>query len=213
MFSGQGSQYFQMGRPLFEASTVFRKHLQRFDELLRELSGISALDALYGKQRDRAEPFDDILLTHPAIFIVEYALAKALMDAGGVPEMVLGTSLGSFAAAALAGIIPAEEALAAVVYQARALEESCEPGGMVAVLADPALYREAFFADRSELAAINFSSHFVVAAPAEQCREIERQLAARKLPSQRLPVSFAFHSRWLDAAQGRFEASTQCIRF
>jgi acyl transferase domain-containing protein len=212
MFSGQGSQYFQMGRPLFDRNQTFRDWMIRLDEMARPLLGSSVLDTLYADGHRRGDVFDRTLLTHPAIFMVEYSLAQCLIDANVQPDMVLGVSVGSFAAAAVAGFIDVEAALTAVIRQAMALEAWSEPGGMIAVLADPALFTEDFLSRRSELAAVNFSSHFVVAATPPALPEIETALEMHNVRYQRLPVSFPFHSRWIDGARGPFVSSMQSIR-
>jgi acyl transferase domain-containing protein len=211
MFSGQGSQYFQMGRSLFERNATFHDCMLRLDVIARELSGNSIVAALYSPECGRGVMFDRTMLTHPAIFMVEYSTAQALIRAGVVPDITLGTSLGSFAAATLAGVIGVEDALSAIIAQARALEARCERGGMIAILADPQLYEQDFLASQSELAAVNFSSHFVVAATWDKCAAIEAVLQARSLPWQRLPVSFAFHSRWIDEARKTFESFIESV--
>jgi acyl transferase domain-containing protein len=207
MFSGQGSQYFHMGAGLFESDPCFRRSLLRLDELARARTGVSVVEALYAPSRGKADPFERTLLSHPAIFMVEYALAQSLIDAGLVPTLTLGVSVGSFAAAAVAGFIEAEEALACVIHQAQALEQHSEPGGMIAVLAGPDLFREEFLAARSELAAVNFDAHFVVSAPRPHVAAIEDALRTRGVGYQRLPVLFPFHSRWMDGARRPFEAN------
>lgn len=204
MFSGQGSQYFQMGRELFEKNDIFRRWMVRLDEMAHRSSGHSVIDTLYSGDHRKGDPFDRTLSTHPAIFMVEYSLAQTLIEMGVRPDMVLGASLGSFAAAAVAGFIDVEDALSAAIRQAMAFEECCKPGGMIAVLADPALFGEEFFRCRSELAAVNFSSHFVVSAEGSELATIETELKGRSISYQRLPVSFAFHSRWIDEAKAPF---------
>src|SRR5215510_16507257 len=169
MFSGQGSQYFQMGKALYENNETFRGWMQRLDESALRESGLSVIETLYSTAHGKGDPFDRTVLTHPAIFMVEYSLAETLIEAGVRPDMVLGVSLGSFAAATVAGFIAVEDALTSVVRQAIAFEEYCQPGGMTAVLTDPALFAEQFFRDRCELAAVNFSSHFVISA---RCAEL-----------------------------------------
>ena len=212
MFSGQGSQYFHMGRALYDGDDIFREWMIELDDIARVASGRSVIETLYSDAHDRGDPFDRTLLTHPAIFMLEYSLAQTLMRAGVWPDIVLGVSLGSFAAAAVAGFIGVEDALTAVARQAIALEESSEPGGMIAVLADPALFAEDFLNGRSELAAVNFSSHFVVSARRAELEAIEAALRKRSIGYQRLPVSVPFHSQWIDDAKSTFESFMQSIR-
>jgi bacillaene synthase trans-acting acyltransferase len=211
MFSGQGSQYFQMGKSLYDSNPTFRDWMVRLDGVARGLVGESVIATLYSGANARADRFDRTLLTHPAIFMVEYSLAQTLMQAGVWPDMVLGASMGSFAAAAVAGLLEAEEALTAVVRQAMALEEHCVPGGMTAILTDPALFEEDFLSRHSELAAVNFASHFVVSAKPAELAEIEATLKQRTIAYQRLPVSFPFHSRWIDRAKTPFGAFMRSI--
>jgi acyl transferase domain-containing protein len=79
-------------------------------------------------------------------------------------------------------------------------------------LADPALFAEDFLAANSEMAAINFASHFVVSARQAQLAELEVGLRKRNVTYQRLPVSFAFHSQWIERARVPFESFMRSIR-
>jgi bacillaene synthase trans-acting acyltransferase len=211
MFSGQGSQHFQMGRTLFDQEPAFRDCMLRLDGTVRDLTGKSVVETLYTAGHPKSATFDRTLLTHPSIFMVEYSLAQCLIQAGVTPELTLGASLGTFAAATVAGLIAVDDALTCVVRQAKNLEENCKPGGMIAVLADPVLYTEGFLAASSELAAVNFASNFVVSARREWFVEMENYLRRRDVTYQRLPVSFAFHSQWIDEARAPFEAFAKSI--
>jgi acyl transferase domain-containing protein len=206
MFSGQGSQYFQMGQALYDKHPVFRHWMAQLDILVMELSGHSVVDVLYNRGQTKAEAFDRTLLSHPAIFMVQYAMAQTLIEASVRPVLTLGASLGTFVAATLAGCLDVEEALNAVIKHAGTLESSCEQGAMIAVLADPRLYEDAGLHRYCDLAAINFDSHFVIAAPAGQVADIENILRDKRVTYQKLPVSFAFHSQWIDAAELPFKA-------
>jgi acyl transferase domain-containing protein len=215
MFSGQGSHYLQMGRALFEKEPSFRKRMRALDEIVCDLSGKSVIAVIYADAHDPAAIFARTAITHPSIFMVEFALAELLIQKGIAPDLTLGSSVGCFAAAAVAGFIDVGDALTAVVRQASALEAFCEPGGMVAVLANPTMYGQSFLCEKSELAAVNFASHFVVAATAGRLAEIEASLRKQGLAHQRLPVAFAFHSRWIDQAKESFNSSmrsTRCTR-
>jgi bacillaene synthase trans-acting acyltransferase len=204
MFSGQGSHYHQMGRELFETNTVFRESMSRLDGLARSLLRESVVEAIYSGRKDAV--FDRTRMTHPAIFMIEYALAQCLIRGGLTPDLTLGASLGSFAAAAIAGFVDEEEALTAIIRQAAAFEACCERGSMIAVLGDPRLFEQRFLRDRSELAGVNFANHFAVSAVGADLAQIEAELRERNVTHQRLAVSFAFHSRWIDDARPQFEA-------
>jgi len=212
MFSGQGSQYFQMGAGLYDDNPTFREWMDRLDGLVRAGLGISVIETLYSGGNGKGTPFDRTLLTHPAIFMVEYSLAQLLIDMGIKPDIVLGASLGSFAAAAVGGFLAVEDALNAVIQQAMAFEENCEPGGMIAVLADPGLFAEDFLSSCSELASINFSSHFVVSAKQREIAAMEAILKERNLSYQRLPVTYPFHSRWIEDAKEPFDAFMRSVQ-
>jgi len=203
MFSGQGSQYYQMGKQLFEGNAVFREWMTCLDDLAYKLSGQRVIEAIYSSSN--TEVFDQTLLTHPAIFMVEYSLAQCLMQAGLKPDLTLGASLGSFAAATVAGYLEVEDAMAAVLEQAAAFDAACERGGMIAVLADPSLYKQDFMRGCSEMAGINFSSHFAVSAVQADLDGIESVLKQRGLTYQRLAVSYAYHSHWIDCAEMQFD--------
>lgn len=209
MFSGQGSQYYQMGKQLFDENAVFRDWMLRLDGLAQRLSGRRVLEAIYSA--GKGETFDRTALTHPAIFMVEYALAQCLIEAGVKPDLTLGASLGSFAAATVSGHLQVEHAMAAVVAQAQAFENACERGGMIAVLAEPTLYDEPFLHEHSEMAGVNFDRHFAVSAGWHQLDAIDATLKQRGIAHQRLAVSYAFHSRWVDNARDEFMVSLSGI--
>lgn len=209
MFSGQGSQYYQMGKQLYDENAAFRAAMNRLDAVALAQSGHSVIEAIYSS--GKSELFDQILYTHPAIFMVEYAMAQCLIDAGIEPDLTLGASMGSFAAAAVAGYIDAEDAMAAVLEQARAFLASCRRGGMLAVVAEPSLYEEPFMRGRSDMAGVNFDSHFAVSGAQHDLAEIEGTLSARGLTHQRLVVAFAFHSPAIDPAEEPFNRFMRSI--
>ena len=202
MFSGQGSQYHQMGREFFENQPVFRRWMHEGDRLVREQLGFSLLDELYARDRKISDVFSNTLATHPAIFVVEYAVAQTLLERGLEPQYVLGASMGSFAALAIAGVMCFNEALSAIINQAQCLERHCRPGGMIAVMAEPDLFRQAdYLRRRSVVAGVNASRHFVVSTLREHVHEIHQHLNESEIPAQVLAVSYAFHSPWMEDAK------------
>lgn len=200
MFSGQGSHYYQMGRVLFEQNTVFRQWMILADKVYQEMTDLSVLDTLYHPAYSKSQQFSRTLLTHPAIFMVEHALGQLLLSQNIIPDAVLGVSLGEFAAAVFAEIMPFETAMQAVITQAQILE-TCLDGGMLAILDSPTLYNtQDVLRNQSELAAINFSSHFVISGPISSIESSIHYLKHQQISCQKLAVSQAFHSSHIDSA-------------
>lgn len=212
LFSGQGSHHFQMGRELFERDACFRATMQHADRVMRERCGESVLTTLFAERNNREIPFTRLLHSHPAIFMVEYALAKSLIDAGVQPDMVLGASLGTFAAAVVAGCIDSDDALLTVIEQAIALEAHCEPGCMIAVIGEPERYLTPELLALCELGVRNFATHSVISLPEPNVAVVESYLRQHGMAFQRLAVKFAFHSRWIDAAEQPHQRSLRTLQ-
>ena len=203
MFSGEGSQYYQMGRELFTMNAGFRRRLLHLDRIATGVMGCSVLSAIYDDRRSKADPLAYTQVTHPAIFMLGCALAETLMEEGIAPTAFLGTSLGLLIAAAVSGCIEQEAALVAVIRQAQVFETTCPPGTMLAVLASAALWNEIpELRSSSEIAAINFNTHFAISALDENVPSIEAALRTHSVDHQRVVVSRAFHSQWIDGARG-----------
>src|SRR5262245_6689513 len=115
MFPGQGSQYYQMGADLFARHAGFKAHILRLDAVAKDLLGRSIVELVLDPGRKKADMFD--LYSSPAIFVMEYALARCLIEAGVMPDYLLSSSMGAYAAAAIAGATTPEAALRALAAQ------------------------------------------------------------------------------------------------
>lgn len=206
MFSGQGSQYYHMGEELYRQQPGFRRWMDRLDRLVMDMGKESVLLELYGEGKRISDDFDRIRFTHPAIFMIEYSLAQAMMEAGVEPGFVMGSSLGEYTAASLSGVITVEDALTMVVKQAEIFEAHCPAGGMLTILGSPGLYHEDSRLNKnSELTSVNFHSHFVVSGERDRLLGIERYLKRKQISCQLLPVSFAFHSSLIERGESAFK--------
>jgi len=202
MFSGQGSHYYQMGKVLFEQNAIFNQWMKQADAICKEIINLSVIEQLYQPQHKKGDNFSNTLLTNPAIFMVEHALGQVLLNNNIIPDRVLGSSLGEYAAGVFAGLWTFETALQTVIHQAQLLETNCAKGGMLAILSSPKLYDDnKILHEHSEIAAVNFNSHFVVAGKPEGLKMIESFLTARQISFQALAVSQAFHSTFVDPAK------------
>jgi bacillaene synthase trans-acting acyltransferase len=201
MFSGQGAQYYQMGKELYDENEVFRATMDAGDRFCRRKIGRSIVSELYSNPI--TTPFTDFSINHPALFLVQYALFQTLSDIEVRANCLWGCSAGEIVAAAAAGIIDFETGLEIMIEQTIQVVGKCEEGGMLAVLAPLEECREEV--SSLEIAAINAMNNFVVAGKPQALAEAARSLKARGLSSLRLPVPYAFHSTLIDTAELPFK--------
>ncbi len=220
MFSGQGSQYYGMARELYRAHPVFARTMRSLDTVFGDAGLPGVLNEIYREDRTAAHPFDTLAYTHPAILMVELALVETLRAEGVRPDHVLGASLGEFAAAAAAGVLDVEELARSLAEQVRLVDRHCPPGGMIAVLDDIRTYRtrgedgplDQRLTGGLELAAVNFDRHFVLTGEPDEVARFEARLRADGRLCQRLPVTYAFHSRLMDVAAEPYRRALAGLR-
>lgn len=205
MFSGQGSQYFNMGKEIYESNETFKKWMDKLDHIAKSIIGQSVLGKVYQADKKKSESFDETLFSHPAIFMFEYALAKVLIEKNIEPDYLLGSSLGEFTSIALAESMSLEDVMLAVVKQAQVLDKNCLPGSMIAIIDNVRLYydnNELF--NNSDLISVNYDSHFVISGDDNKLKEVKKYLKNKKIIHQVLPVSHGFHSYSIEKAQTEY---------
>lgn len=211
MYSGQGSQYYAMGKELYQHDAVFRQAMQDCAGLYRSLTGRDLLAELYDDAR-RHDELTDILLSHPALFSIGYALTQVLLDGKVCPDGVLGYSLGEYVAATVAGVLSLEDAMAVVVKQASLVCEHASGGGMLTILASVDHYeRHLELYAGTTLASVNFAQNFVVSGVQATLAALKRRLDDLSVVSLLLPVAHAFHSPALDPIESEFKQFVEGI--
>jgi FkbM family methyltransferase len=133
-----------------------------------------------------------IATVHPAVFVIEYALAQLLMEWGIRPRAMIGYSLGEYTAACLAGVISLADCLTLVARRARMIEEL--PAG--AMLAVPLTLQEIepLLRDGLGVAVVNGPALHVVSGPLASVEDLEARLASRGVLCRRLLSNHAGHS-------------------
>ncbi|ADO72990.1 Putative type I polyketide synthase [Stigmatella aurantiaca DW4/3-1] len=193
LFTGQGSQYAGMGRGLHRSEPVFRAALDRCAQLFKAELPRPLLEVMW---QDNPAELDQTLYSQPALFSLEYALVALWRSWGIEPDVVLGHSLGEYAAATAAGVISLEDACRLVAARARACQALGPGGAMAAVEAEPALV-EAVVAELGgglAIAAYNGPKNLSLSGPAEQVRAASENLSRRGAKIKPINTSCAFHS-------------------
>lgn len=229
LFPGLGEQYVGMARGLYRAEPAFRDAFDRCAELLvphlgadlrevvfpeaaeRESGGAGGgidLRAMLARMKEQGDDASRRLnrteFAQPAVFVTDYALGRLWLSWGVRPAGMIGHSLGEYAAATVAGVLPLEGALELVARRARMIDEL--PGGVMLALPLSEAETRALLGDTLDLAAVNAPESCVVAGPDAEIAALEATLAERGTVSRRLATTHAFHSRMLLPVLPRFTA-------
>ncbi len=204
-FTGQGCQYPGMARTLYERVPVFREAIDACNALVEANSGESLLSVLQPQPGDENR-IHEANWSQPAIFAVDYALARLWRSWGIEPAVVLGHSFGEYVAACVAGVFTLEDAMKLVLERARLIQELPDVGAMAAVFADPETVALAIApSEQLAIAVINGPENTVIAGPAAEVDAAVAHLEARSIRSRRLKIAQAMHSPLLDPILDRFE--------
>lgn len=213
MFPGQGTQYVSMAAEVYEAEPLFRRQVDACAELLKPHLEVDLRALLYPSEIHRADAaarLDQTAFTQPALFVIEYALAKLWMDWGVHPTAMVGHSIGEYVAACLAGVFSLEAALALVAIRGQ-LIQSLPPGSMLAVTM-PEREVLPLLDEQLSLAAVNGPSSCVVSGSTDAVEALEKRLIAQGVLCRRLQTSHAFHSKKMEPICEAFTERVSQIR-
>jgi len=210
LFTGQGSQYAGMAGQLYETQPTFRRTLDdcaAIADPLLDRPLLSFLDSSLG------EEIDQTAFTQPALFALEYALAQLWRCWGLEPAVVLGHSVGEFAAACVAGIMSLEDGLRLIARRAQLMQALPEGGRMAAVLADEATVQAELedLGTQVAIAALNGPQNTVISGTAADVQAALNRFAARGVKTKPLATSHAFHSALMDSILDALDEAASSI--
>ncbi len=214
MFPGQGSQYVDMGLELYRTESQFQEQVDRCSEILKPHLGIDLRDILYPAKENVEEASHKLkqtLITQPALFTIEYALAKLWMSWGVHPKAFVGHSIGEYVAACLAGVFSLEDALLLVATKGRLMQKL--PGGSMLAVPLSEKEIEPFLGKELSLAGINGPSFCVVSGEKEAVADLEKELSKKDVDCRHLHTSHAFHSKMMDPILDAFTEQVKQVSF
>jgi acyl transferase domain-containing protein len=204
MFAGQGSQYYLMGKELYETNNTFKKYMDACSAVYQSEYGTSLTETIYDEANKRKE-FDNIIETHPAVFSIGFSLAQTLIEEGTTPTAVLGHSLGEYIAAVVAGVMSYDDALKLLIKQSQLLKERCS-GGLMSILASAEIFeRRNDLFEGITLAGVNYSGNFFISGPRSKLEKVSSLLDKEEdVLAVKLPVNYAFHSEEISSIETAF---------
>ncbi|WP_341529473.1 SDR family NAD(P)-dependent oxidoreductase [Nostoc sp. UHCC 0302] len=210
MFPGQGAQYVNMGWELYQEEPTFREQVDLCAEILKPLLGLDLRHVIYPVEPQAAtQQLQQTAITQPALFVIEYSLAKLWMEWGVQPEAMIGHSIGEYVAACLAGVFSLEDALFLVAKRGELMQKMAS-GSMLAVpLSEKDI--QPFLSENISLAAINGELNCVVAGTTEAVDVLQIHLLEKGVECRHLHTSHAFHSPMMNAILEPFTVVVKSI--
>jgi acyl transferase domain-containing protein len=216
MFPGQGSQYVNMGRELYQKEPLFREELDRCFEILKPIMANDIKVILYPYNRSNRSyssynshqsPIDQTEIAQPLLFAIEYALAKLLIKWGIKPYAMVGHSIGEYVAAHLAGVFSLTDALEIVAYRGKLMGQMKQGAMLSAAVPEDQLQPllKQISGSKLSLAAVNGPANCTVSGPNQDIEAFERYLQDNGYQCRRLHTSHAFHSAMMDPMVKAFE--------
>lgn len=198
MFPGQGNQFVNMGRSLYEQNEIFRETIDYCSSVLLPLLGLDIRKVIYPDEKSYEKAvklIEQTYITQPAIFMVSYAMARVFQNYGLSPDKLVGHSVGEYVAAAVSGIMTLEDALKAIAFRGKLVFDLPE-GSMLAVLMSEEEIKE-ILPESLDIAVINSPELVVVSGESPDIEAFAAVLKDKKVFNKILSTSHAFHSRMM----------------
>ncbi|CAF1058651.1 unnamed protein product [Didymodactylos carnosus] len=203
VYSGQGPQWWAMGRELYCTEPIFRQWIDKIDTELKLLSDEwTLIDELITKD-EHSSRIDDTNIAQPAIFAIQVALTALWLSWGIVPKVIVGHSVGEISAAFVGGRLPLKEAVKVIYYRSRLQHRNTRQGGRMLATSFSVPEAQKLIAgvkDRVAIAAVNSSQSVTLSGDGAVLEEIYDLITTLKpnLFKRWLRVENAFHSQQME---------------
>lgn len=212
LFPGQGAQYLNMGIELYQEEAVFKAAVDECAEILSHYLDKDLRQIIYPEliNTTAEKDINNTKYTQPALFVVEYALAKLWISWGIEPSVLCGHSIGEYVAAHLAGVFSLNDALKLIATRGKLVSEL--PAGSMLSIRSNVQDIKKILPENLSVAAVNSDSLCVVAGTDQAIEDFCSALDAQAILYKKLLTSHAFHSHLMDPVLPAFASVVEEIQ-
>ena len=220
LFTGQGSQYANMGYELYNKYPIFKDSIDECAAILAcysEYMDKDLLELLYSQEYSNGEILKETRYTQPVLFAFEYALAQLWLSWGLKPSVVMGHSVGEYVAACIAGVFSLKDALKLIAARGYLIESLASkiPGGMLSIIANRDFVEKCMnkYKDDLSIAAVNSLDSIVVSGNYDAIIKLQDDIKELGYKTSLLSVSHAFHSHLMQPVYSAFLELANTIEY
>ena len=198
VFSGQGPQWWAMGRQLFENEPLFRETIYKLDKLLRKHADWSLIEEL--TRDEESSRISETNIAQPAIFSIQIALFEMWKALGIHPSAVVGHSIGEVAAGYASGALTLEEAVLLIFHRSRIQFKATDKGRMLAAGLSTAEASSLIQGreDKVSIAAVNGPAMVSLAGDTNVIEQIAEELEKKDVFNRMLQINVPFHCHHME---------------
>ena len=213
MFTGQGSHYISMAKLIYESSPQFRSSIDKFDKIAKIQGFPSIMPLIDGTVTDLATLSP--LLVQLGAICVQMALYRLYASWGVKPTVVVGHSLGEYAALNAAGVLSVADTIFIVGTRAKLMQENCHTGShsMLAIKASVATLSRVIDFGACEIACLNAPEETVLSGTNINIDMLMDGMKEHGFKATKLAVPFAYHSAQVEPFLDGFERAARGITF
>jgi len=195
MYPGQGTQYINMAKGLYEDEFIFRKEMDSCLDTMEKITGESYKNVLFPDSEEGKDIINETKYAQPLLFSIEYSLTRLLNHYGVKPDILIGHSIGEYVAACISGVLALEDALSLVIHRGKIIQQ-LPKGSMLSVDLSASKVTE-YLRKGVSIAAVNTPESCVLSGEANAISELYDYFEQNGIKSQKLKTSHAFHSEMM----------------
>ena len=220
IFSGQGPQWFAMGRQLLESEPLFKENIEKLEKMLAVHADWSLIEEL--SRDEETSKISETNIAQPAIFAIQIALYEMWKAMGVHPKAVVGHSIGEVAAGYVSGALTLEQAVLLIFNRSRVQFKATDKGKMLAVGISHEAAQELIKGkeDRVSVGAVNGPEMVALSGDTDVIEEIAADCDSKDIFHKLLVVRVPFHSHHMEplkeellASLGEFKTKATNIPF